>query len=250
MEKNSRNTEEKIKDWWDISSDYYQKEIIGDKMEDVNYGPFGSNERKLRLLGNVKSKRILDLGCGGGQTSIALAKKGAVCTGIDISEKQLEKAARNAEKANVNVKFLRLPFSSIGRIRGRRFDIVISVMSLQYCSDLKSLFKHVNKLLEDNGIFVFSIEHPFYLLIDPDTMKLTESYFSEGIRKDFSDEEKVPYIYFYNKISTIVNLLISSGFSIENIEEPMDKPDRIWGSGYRAALVNRIGPTVIFKARK
>jgi 2-polyprenyl-3-methyl-5-hydroxy-6-metoxy-1,4-benzoquinol methylase len=42
----------------------------------VSYGPDIPNERAYRLLGNVEGKRVLELGCGGDQASIALAHQG------------------------------------------------------------------------------------------------------------------------------------------------------------------------------
>ena len=42
----------------------------------VSYGPDIPNERAYRLLGNVEGKRVLELGCGGEQASIALGHQG------------------------------------------------------------------------------------------------------------------------------------------------------------------------------
>src|SRR4029450_3248346 len=42
----------------------------------VRYGPESPNERAYRVLGNVEGKRVLELGCGGKQASIALAHQG------------------------------------------------------------------------------------------------------------------------------------------------------------------------------
>ena len=42
----------------------------------VSYGPDVPNERAYRLLDNVEGKRVLELGCGGEQASIALAHRG------------------------------------------------------------------------------------------------------------------------------------------------------------------------------
>lgn len=60
------------KDWWEYSSKYYQEEC--NIPIDVHYGAGSPNEKYFGLLGNVKNKKILELGCGGAQCSIALAK--------------------------------------------------------------------------------------------------------------------------------------------------------------------------------
>ncbi len=249
----NKNQENEIRDWWDSAADYYQKEISGDKMDDVHYGPFASSESKLKLLGNVKNKKVLEVGCGAGQVSIALAKKGAVCTGIDISPKQIDKAVINASKQGVSVNFLNIPFSSLHKLKQGSFDIIISVMSFQYCEDLNYLFREVNRILKKNGVLIFSVEHPFYLLIDPNDLKIKESYFNTGLKrkKEVWPDKSIHFFSYYDrKISDFTNSLVSAKLKIEKIIEPFEKKDLIWGEGYRRALVNRIGPTIIFKCIK
>jgi ubiquinone/menaquinone biosynthesis C-methylase UbiE len=244
-----KNNEKTIKEWWNSASEYYQNEISGDRMVDVQYGPFGSNEKKLKLLGEVKGKKILEIGCGAGQAAISLAKKGAICTGIDISPNQIKFAKKNAEKEKVTVKFLELPFSSLNTLKSRKFNIVLAIMSLQYCVNMADLLKNVKNLLVKDGIFIFSIESPFYLVMDPRDLKIKESYFNVGLKRK---REKWPdgsihyFMYYDRKISDIINLIIDSGLKIEKVLEPLDKEDNVWGKGYRRALVNKIAPTIIF----
>ncbi len=67
---------------WNSTSPGYQAEhqIAVDA---AHYGPFLPSEAELRLLGDVVGRRILELGCGGGQCSIAFARQGASAAGID-----------------------------------------------------------------------------------------------------------------------------------------------------------------------
>src|SRR4030042_589240 len=75
--------------------------------------PFGSYAYKLeselifRSLGDVKGKKILDLGCGTGNYAIAIAKKGGTATGIDSSEEMILLAKEKAESSGVSAKFLK-----------------------------------------------------------------------------------------------------------------------------------------------
>ncbi len=88
---------QEIKKWWnDVSKGYQRDSQIHTKS--AHYGPYAPDEDALKLIGTVKGKKILEIGCGGGQCSIAFAKKKALCTGIDISEKQLEFAEKLAKK--------------------------------------------------------------------------------------------------------------------------------------------------------
>src|SRR5690349_12996080 len=70
-------------------------------LDTVSYGPEMPGERELRLLGDVKGKRVLELGCGTGQAAIVLARKGAHAIAIDASARQLAAARRFAEREEV-----------------------------------------------------------------------------------------------------------------------------------------------------
>ena len=56
-----------------------------------------SKEFRLRLMGDLRGKTLLDVGCGDGSNSVLLAKLGAKVTGIDISRRSIEVAERRAE---------------------------------------------------------------------------------------------------------------------------------------------------------
>jgi len=112
-------------------------------------------------LGNVKGKRTLEKGCGGGQCSIAFAKQGAMTTGIDISEEQIKFAKKLAKKEKVEVKFYMGNIENLKQIKSKSQDIVFSSYALQYIKNLKKCFKEVYRVLKNKGIFVFSLDHPF-----------------------------------------------------------------------------------------
>ncbi len=61
---------------WNIISSACQRKT-GISLKDVHYGPISPGEVDLKLLGNVKGKDVLEIGCGGGQNAIVLKKWGA-----------------------------------------------------------------------------------------------------------------------------------------------------------------------------
>ena len=82
--------------WNRISRNYQTDHKI--PTDFVHYGPNCPNEDQLRLIGDVRDKRVLEIGCGGGQCAIAFAKRGAVATGVDLSDAQIEFAQRLAAR--------------------------------------------------------------------------------------------------------------------------------------------------------
>lgn len=92
------------KGWNIISRSYQKKTKIS--LEDVHYGPIAQGESELKLLGDVKKKDVLEVGCGGGQNAIILARWGARSVGLDISEEQIKYAKNLAREYKVEVSFL------------------------------------------------------------------------------------------------------------------------------------------------
>jgi ubiquinone/menaquinone biosynthesis C-methylase UbiE len=241
------------KKWWESASNYYQKEC---KIPvDIHYGPGSPNERELKLLGNLKGKNILEIGCGGAQCGIAMAKKGAKVIGIDISEEQLKFAKELAGKNKVNIKFYQKDIKNLSPIKSNSQDIVFSAFALHYIDDLLKCFKEVNRVLKKKGLFVFSFPHPFFRTIDPKSLKIKESYFKTGkFVETFSDPSK-KFVAYNHTIADLFNLLTKSGFNVEKIVEPDSrkkyKEDPWYGIwDYNSNFLRMIPPTIIFKAIK
>ncbi|MBI4163878.1 MAG: class I SAM-dependent methyltransferase [Candidatus Aenigmarchaeota archaeon] len=247
-----------IEKWWNEASKSYQ-ESSQIETKSAHYGPYAPNENKYRMLGNVKGKRILEIGCGGGQCSIAFAKQGAKCTGLDLSSDQLKHAEDLAKKNKVSVKFQKHDIQSLGGFRSNYYDIVFSAFALQYIPDLTRCFKEIFRVLRKGGLFAFSFEHPFYSSISTVTFRVDKNYNkSEKIKEieTWPDGSKHTFVAYRRKVSEIFGSLLKAGFSIENIIEPFDrKSENAWRKGYwkkiyPKKLIEMIGPTIIFKARK
>jgi len=84
---------EKQRAYWDALSGEYAR-ITRIRTDDFHYGPQIPGERELRLLPSLgPGSSAFELGCGGGQNSVFLAKKGLDCEALDVSEEQLAKMA-------------------------------------------------------------------------------------------------------------------------------------------------------------
>ncbi|MAG47858.1 hypothetical protein CL617_04590 [archaeon] len=243
-----------IKKWWNEVSKSYQ---IDSKIrtKSAHYGPYSPDEKKLKLLGNVKGKKILEVGCGGGQCSIAFAKQGAKCTGLDLSKEQLKHAEELAKKEKVSVKFLKHDIQTLKGIKSKEYDIVFTAFALQYIPNLTKCFKEVHRVLKRNGLFVLSLDHPFFMVIDTKTNKIKRSYFKTGKIEEIDvwpDSSKHKFVIYRRKISDIFNSLTEAKFFVEKIIEPLSKNAKSWKweEIYPKELVKLVGPTIIFKTKK
>src|SRR5437588_63744 len=144
---------------WDRHSASYQ---AGARLptDVAHYGPDIGTESDLRLLGDLKGKRVLELGCGGAQCSIAFAKQGATAIGIDYSSEQLAFARRLCEREGVKVELRQGDLADLAFLRADSIDLVFSAFSFGFVEDLNRVFRQVHRVLKVGAPLVFSLPHP------------------------------------------------------------------------------------------
>jgi len=116
--------------------------------------------RKLREKG-FSSGRILDAGCGFGETLIRLATKfpQAECMGIDLSEPLLEIAGRNCDKAGAaaRVEFKKADVQEIP-FPDNHFDVLLNINMAHLVTDPIKMFNEMERVLRPEGnLFVVDI---------------------------------------------------------------------------------------------
>ncbi|MDB4951118.1 MAG: Methyltransferase [Gemmatimonadetes bacterium] len=146
-------------EWWE---GYFDERFI------ALYRDFLTPERTAREVGGLlemlmlpPGAEVLDLACGWGRHSIALAREGFKVTGQDLSETLLARARKRAEKAEVAVDFVRGDMRQVPWTG--RFDAVLSMFSslgyfLSDDEDLKVL-RAAHDALKPDGLFVMETMH-------------------------------------------------------------------------------------------
>jgi SAM-dependent methyltransferase len=199
----------------------------------VHYGPFAPGERELGLLGDVHGKRVLEVGCGGGQNAIALAKWGAICTAIDPSTAQLAHARRLAREQGVDVHFASGIAENLGAFAEESFDLVLSSYAFGYVTDLILAYQEARRVLVPGGILVFCLSHPWfqavgwYLAGGPDAPEV-DNYAAWPVLEEwdwsFEDGVAARLRSYERPLGQIVNELIDAGFVLERLlEQPYEE---------------------------
>jgi ubiquinone/menaquinone biosynthesis C-methylase UbiE len=244
---------EDIKDWWEEHAQNYQNSC--NLPIDIHYGPGTPNEDNLNLLGELKDKDVLELGCGGAQCSIAFALRGARVTGLDISIEQIQFARNLATEKSVEIKLMQHDISDLSPIGDESQDIVFSAFALMYIEDRDRMFSEVFRVLRPGGIFAFSLDHPMFRKIDPETLSMVESYHENGPAIDDMGELGKVTIHRYN-IGSLHQNLVGAGLVVEKIIEP-DARIRYdydpWFGQFRyyvPKMLDMVPPTIIFKSVK
>lgn len=111
--------------------------------------------RLYEILNLQKSQYCLDVGCGTGNYTIALAEKGINITGMDASEEMLDKArAKNSKLCWVQGDAKQMPFSD------ETFDGILCFLAIHHFNDIVLFFKEVRRLLKPNGKLLIFTNSP------------------------------------------------------------------------------------------
>lgn len=147
---------------WDRTAEWYENRHRRslERERGKAWGTFRVPERRLNLLGKVRGKRVLELGCGAADWSIALARDGARVVGLDFSETRLAQARDRVRRARAPVALVQANAELIPYPDGY-FDIVLSDYGATTFADPQRTVPEVARVLRTGGIFVFAHASPF-----------------------------------------------------------------------------------------
>ncbi|MFI6326484.1 class I SAM-dependent methyltransferase [Nonomuraea sp. NPDC050556] len=238
--------------WWDGNADEYQVEH-GDFLRDTGFVwcPEGVDEASAGLLGDVRGRSVLEIGCGAAQCARWLVTQGARVAAFDISHRQLRHSQRIDLDTGTHVPVVQadaevLPF------RDAAFDVACSAFgALPFVADPLAVLAEVRRVLRTGGRFVFSVSHPIRWAFpdDPGPRGLTSdrSYFDRTPYTE-SDEYGTPtYVEHHRTMGDWVGLVAASGMRLESLLEPEwpDGHDRVWG-GWSPLRGRHLPGTAIF----
>jgi SAM-dependent methyltransferase len=242
---------------WDRVSAAYQARHAH-STHSVSYGAWSPPESELQLLGDVGGLRILDLGCGGGQSAIALTRLGATVVGVDSSAAQIAFARNLAAAEGVRVEFTVADAEDLSGFERGAWDIILSAHALTYVAEIQRCLAECNRLLKPGGRLAFSVDHPFRnLFFDGEDHELT-LYPS----RDYLDTAPMHWTFAdtgvamqstSHTIGDWVQWLGDAGFVVRRLTEPpapLEMLDEIWPKDSALAPLRHLPQTLIILAEK
>jgi SAM-dependent methyltransferase len=210
--------------YWDTTADEYQaRHGAFIRRPEPRWGVWQLPEDELRILGDVRGKDVLELGCGAAQWSILLAKRGARPVGLDNSERQLEHARGLMSEAGVDFPLVHASAESVP-LPDASFDIVFCDHGAFSWADPYLVMPEAARLLRRGGLLAFSMTSPIATLCwHPETEqmepRLHRDYF--GLRR-LEDGESVNFQLPYGEW---IRLFRHSGLVVEDLVEPQPPAD-------------------------
>ena len=135
--------------WWDTESDFRP-------LHQINPLRLGWIESLCPLSG----KQVVDVGCGGGILSDAMARRGAQVLGIDLATKALRVAQLHAiEAATPRVEYREISVEQLADETPARFDAVTCMEMLEHVPDPSSVVTACGRLVKPGGWVFFSTIH-------------------------------------------------------------------------------------------
>ena len=132
--------------WWDPNSEFRPLHQINPLRLDW-----------INTLASIKNKQVLDVGCGGGILSDAMARAGATVTGIDLAGKSLKVAQLHAlESQTPNVSYREISAEALAAETPAQFDVVTCMEMLEHVPDPASIVKACATLVKPGGWVFFS----------------------------------------------------------------------------------------------
>ncbi|MGC4105172.1 MAG: class I SAM-dependent methyltransferase [Thermomicrobiales bacterium] len=189
------------------------------------------------LIGPVAGARICAVGCGAGREARYLASREASVTGVDLSEPLLALARERETTSPMGIRYLHGNAHTLTGLGDASFDGVVCYMALMDIPDLAKALDSIARILVPGGWFVFAITHPCFKPpaygelvdhVDGSVRRTVGKYFEEGAWDGpGKNTAHLPARAYHRTLSTYVNTLISAGFAIEALREPMgDTP--VW----------------------
>ena len=131
--------------WWDPESEFKP-------LHDINPLRLDWIDREVGLVG----KKVLDVGCGGGILAESMATRGALVTGIDLSDKALSVARLHLLESGRKVDYRKISAEELAAGMPDAFDIVTCLEMLEHVPDPASTVRACARLVRPGGRVFFS----------------------------------------------------------------------------------------------
>lgn len=131
--------------WWDPQGEFRPLHVLNPVRLDY-----------IDACSGLPGRQVLDVGCGGGLLSEAMARRGATVTGIDLGEATIEVAQLHALENKVSVRYLREAAETHAAHSPGAYDVVTCMEMLEHVPEPASVLRALHTLVKPGGRVIVS----------------------------------------------------------------------------------------------
>jgi len=227
MQKPEANYQNINRQSWNDRVDSHLKSEFYD-VEGFLKGQTSLKEIELPLLGNVSGKSILHLQCHFGQDTLSLARMGAKCTGIDLSDKAIVLARELNDQLRLDAKFVACDVYDTPQHVKEKFDIVYtSYGTIGWLPDINRWAEVIAHFLKPGGKLVFVEFHPVVWMFDDDFTQVKYPYHNSepiveeesGTYADRSADINPKSVSWNHGLGEVISAILRTGLQVESFRE-------------------------------
>jgi SAM-dependent methyltransferase len=157
-----------------------------------------------------------------------MGRLGADVTGVDLSDRAIEKARELAGSTGVNAHFICCDVYDLPNHLNEKFDIVFtSYGTIGWLPDLDKWAGVITQFLKPGGRFIFVEFHPVVWMFDDDFQRVGYNYFNKemiietesGTYADRDADIHGEYIMWNHDLAEVLNALIKTGLQLNQFNE-------------------------------
>ena len=131
--------------WWDADGEFKT-------LHDINPTRLSFITKNI----SIQDSHVLDIGCGGGILAEAMAKQGAIVTGLDASKENISIASQHASENNLNINYVVSTAETFSENHTDEFDLITCMELLEHVPDPVSIIQASGKMIKPGGHVIFS----------------------------------------------------------------------------------------------
>lgn len=133
--------------WWDPQGEFRPLHVLNPVRLDY-----------VDQIASLRGKRVLDVGCGGGILSEAMARRGAQVTGIDLAPQTIEVAELHALESQLTIRYVREAAESHAAHSAGAYDVITCMEMLEHVPEPESVLWALHDLVRPGGdVFVSTL---------------------------------------------------------------------------------------------
>jgi SAM-dependent methyltransferase len=220
---------------WDTIADWYADHVHhGSAMHQ-----FARDVLLDALPADMSGRRVLDLGCGEGLITRAVAARGAQVVGVDPTVRLIERARAFEATAATGATYRQDDGCTLATVADDWADWVTAGLSLNNVPDLAAAIASIRRALIPRGQLAFTVPHPCFEAPHARWVgaeRVIGSYSEEGFWRSANPRGVRRAGNHHRTISHYLTALIDHGFALTMIAEPPARPLVIDEQTHRAAL--------------